>query len=300
VPFEPSASEADGSLVLLGESVPKDFLAKDWEHVDADRSTGPFIDRQFRKCASAPAWSLRFRAPHEPRWTGYWFSADGRTLWIGWEQPHPLSDVACLLSNSPAATLLALQGHLCLHASVVGVAGRAVLFLGREGAGKSTTAAMLYRAGHIAMADDVGVVRLRSSGFTAASGMTALSLTQSTAALFADRPLVPQCSRTGPWEDKRLLPLTEPQPAELPIGAVVVLQPRRHGAADHDIRRLDPLTAQLQIAPHVQARWLGADVQRNSFRLLSELVRTIPVYSAQAADDLTRLPAFIDALAALV
>ena len=284
---------------ILGEAVPHELLSSEWKAADASGLRTPYIDRLFRPCESGPVWQLRFHSPSKPSWTAYWFSADGRQLWIGWKSKHVLTDVACLLINSPSAALFTLQGLLCLHASVVGVDGRAVLLLGPEGAGKSTTAAMFLRQGHTVLADDVGVLRRRAAEFTAASGMTALSLTSDSAQLFPDRRLVPRWSKLGPreHEEKWLLPLTTPQPAELPIDAVVILQPRQPHTSTHAIRRLDPLAAQLQIAPHVQAQWLGAEVRRRNFQHLADLVSSVPVYAAQAADDLARLPEFVDALA---
>jgi hypothetical protein len=53
------------------------------------------------------------------------------------------------------AILLQLRGLLVLHGSAVDVEGRAALFLGDTGAGKSTTAAALVRAGASLLVDDV-------------------------------------------------------------------------------------------------------------------------------------------------
>jgi hypothetical protein len=296
IPIEEFAQNPDGELHILGEAVPDEFLSSEWKAADASDFRAPYIDRLFRPCESGPAWMMRFRSPEKPSWAAFWFSADGRQLWIGWKSKYAPTDIACLLANSPSAAMLALHGHLCLHGAAVGVDDRAIVILGREGAGKSTTAATFFRCGHTALADDVGVLRRRATGFTAAAGMTALSLTSATAALFADHTLVPQWSRSGPWEEKWLLPLSETQPAELPLGAVVVLQTRQPHATAHAIRRLDPLAAQLQIAPHVQAQWLGTEVRRRNFQHLVDLVNSVPVYAAQAADDIARLPEFVDAL----
>ncbi|HEY3838523.1 MAG TPA: hypothetical protein VGL72_18215 [Bryobacteraceae bacterium] len=56
--------------------------------------------------------------------------------------------------------LMRQRGWLPLHASGVVVDEQAVLFLGPCGAGKSTTAAMLHKRGHLVIADDLGAVRV--------------------------------------------------------------------------------------------------------------------------------------------
>lgn len=53
------------------------------------------------------------------------------------------------------ALLLHQRGLLILHASAIAIGGRSVVFLGDKGAGKSTTAGAMIRAGHLLLTDDV-------------------------------------------------------------------------------------------------------------------------------------------------
>ncbi len=55
------------------------------------------------------------------------------------------------------AAILQQRGHLLLHASVVGLDGEAVAFVGPRGSGKSTLAAALWARGCSLVADDVAV-----------------------------------------------------------------------------------------------------------------------------------------------
>jgi hypothetical protein len=65
-----------------------------------------------------------------------------------------------LLMGRMMAYLLRQRGWLSLHASGVRIDGRAVLFLGVSGSGKSTTVAAFHSRGHQVITDDVGAVRV--------------------------------------------------------------------------------------------------------------------------------------------
>jgi len=72
--------------------------------------------------------------------------------------PAPGIDDALLafpLLGPVMALLLHRRGLLILHASAVAVGGKSVIFMGDKGAGKSTTAGAMIRAGHCLLTDDV-------------------------------------------------------------------------------------------------------------------------------------------------
>lgn len=56
------------------------------------------------------------------------------------------------------------RGHLVLHASAVVVKGKALIFLGEKGQGKSTTAAAFFARGYTILTDDVVVLDLPATG----------------------------------------------------------------------------------------------------------------------------------------
>jgi len=53
------------------------------------------------------------------------------------------------------ALLLHRRGLLILHASAIAIGGKSAIFMGDKGAGKSTTASAMIRAGHELLTDDV-------------------------------------------------------------------------------------------------------------------------------------------------
>jgi hypothetical protein len=95
------------------------------------------------------------------RWAGAFHIRNGQEIVV-----DPSPEVAppmlrAVLLGKIMAYLLRQRGWLSLHASGVTIGGAGVLFLGRSGSGKSTTAAAFYSRGHAVITDDVAAVRLR-------------------------------------------------------------------------------------------------------------------------------------------
>ena len=67
-------------------------------------------------------------------------------------------DVILFLNGSVLAALAHQRGRLPLHSSVVEYDGKAVLFTGNSGAGKSTTAAAFQQLGYPLVTDDVATI----------------------------------------------------------------------------------------------------------------------------------------------
>ncbi|MER8628946.1 serine kinase [Mesorhizobium opportunistum] len=82
-------------------------------------------------------------------------------------EPAPGVDDALLafpLLGPVMALLLHRRGLLVLHASAIALAGKGAIFMGDKGAGKSTTASALIRAGHELLTDDVVALDLTNPG----------------------------------------------------------------------------------------------------------------------------------------
>ena len=115
--------------------------------------------------ASAPGITMR----SEPRRTTLaWAEAgeirilDGREIEVRPAPAAPPEVLRAFLLGQALPTLLVQRGLHVLHASSVGLGGRAVAFLGGGGFGKSTLAAALYDRGWAFVADDAVAVELRA------------------------------------------------------------------------------------------------------------------------------------------
>ncbi len=88
----------------------------------------------------------------------------GRDIAFEEDADTPAHDVAIFLIGTVFGTLLHQRDHIVLHASAVRVNGKAVLFCGASGAGKSTIAAALGRRGYDFVSDDVCAITLDAAG----------------------------------------------------------------------------------------------------------------------------------------
>lgn len=85
----------------------------------------------------------------------------GREIRVAPEGGTPLPEIAIFVTGTMLAILLHQRAQVVLHASAVLVGGKAVLFCGASGAGKSTMAAALNQRGYAVISDDVSAIRLR-------------------------------------------------------------------------------------------------------------------------------------------
>ncbi|MBZ9821132.1 HPr kinase/phosphorylase [Mesorhizobium sp. CA4] len=122
---------------------------------DLEIAVGP-VD--FPETASQGATAFRFEPTRQYlSWqaVGTFMISGGRRIEV---DPAPRVDdplLAFPLLGPVMALALHGRGLLVLHASAIAVGGRSVILMGDKGAGKSTTAGAMIRAGHRLLTDDV-------------------------------------------------------------------------------------------------------------------------------------------------
>lgn len=90
---------------------------------------------------------------------GRFYIQDGRKITV---ERNPLAtdlEVRVFLLGSGFGTLLHQREYLVLHGSTIQIGEACVSFIGMSGAGKSTMAAYMKRAGHVCLGDDLCAIR---------------------------------------------------------------------------------------------------------------------------------------------
>lgn len=121
--------------------------------------------------------------------------------------PAPEVDVSVIRAGILGAgfgTLLHQRGHLILHASSVVVDGKAVVFAGGSGQGKSTIALALYRRGYKLLSDDVTAIDMTAAIPRAILGYSQINVQPDVLVAHSCDPT--QFDKVEPALEKRVIP----------------------------------------------------------------------------------------------
>ncbi len=184
--------------------------------------------------------------------------------------------------------VLSLAGEHVLHASAIEHGGRAMVFAGESGAGKSTIAAALGQApGHI-LADDCVV-------FTESAGEFRVSAPYAALRLWEDSAVALNLGRgdAGHRNGKRRFRRTSRlsfAAGPSPLGAICLLD-RSPLAGSTGLTRVAPAEALvLLVKSAFKFDITDRLVLEREFRFLSRLVASVPCYRLTLPDSLAELP----------
>ncbi|HSZ14207.1 MAG TPA: hypothetical protein VK790_09245 [Solirubrobacteraceae bacterium] len=154
-------------------------------------SSGRELERRWDRLATPPARTRELRLDGDLVLTVDFAEPAGYLLWAkefarvlispdGMEllcDPDPANDDWASILSAQALPLAAtIRGLEVMHASGVVLGGRALLFTGPPGAGKSSLAAAFVRAGAQLLSDDAVALQLREGALTAHVGSAVLQL----------------------------------------------------------------------------------------------------------------------------
>lgn len=275
-----------------------DFAGPVLDDVDAD----PFWTNGFETLwhLDEKTWLLRYQAPSMEgyRWTLRYDSAEHVT--VRWDSDAMLDDIPAVLQGPGIAAALHLRSIPLLHAGVIAVDGGAILILGAPGAGKSTTAAALVRAGFPLVSDDLAAMSIEQERVFVHAGFPRLRL-------FADS------ARAAGWNpdalarvfvapslgDKRFVDVANGafSPHPLPVRAIYMLSPRRAGGGAPAIGAIDRAVAWPLLAQNVYSlRFLDPERRFRAVRDCTAIAARVPLRSVEAGDDLAALPRLVEAI----
>jgi hypothetical protein len=225
--------------------------------------------------------------------------ASARTVWIDWREPLTIDNVPSYLLGPIIGLVLRLRGITSLHASAVLVDGRAVVFTGPKGAGKSTVAAALGVHGVAVLADDTIALRRSGPMWMAAPGFPRLRLwPESAEALSAhagDEGFLPP--GTSGSSTRYHLDLQTRQRFEhdsVPLGLIYVIG-RVSDSGRPDVSSLASADAVIALVGNTYAnQLLDRDLRAREFDVLSQLVEQVPVRRLTRPSSLSTLSAYRD------
>jgi hypothetical protein len=222
----------------------------------------------------------------------FWVSAALDELWGSFPAPLDAADAAYFLFEPVLAFVLRLRGVLALHASAVSIAGRAVLFCGGTGSGKSMTAAAFLARGHALIGDDVVALDGRPSGWVAQPGTTAVRLWDDGArAIVGDADALPVVSASWPKRTFGGGVMRSPvADTAVPVRLICVMDEREVTDRAPRLESIDGSTALRALLLHTAANYLhDADRRAVELRQLGVLVEHVPVVRVTPHTDAARL-----------
>ncbi len=233
--------------------------------------------------------------------TQFWLDRSRQNIFAAWPEHLTPENTFSYLLGPVFGLLLRLRGVTCLHASAVAFDDSSVVFVGPEGAGKSTTAAAFAQRGYAVLSDDI--VALSIDSRDAASPRVirprvSPSVNTQGSDIFRVLPAYPhlclwpesvkilygseeQFPRLAPDWDKRKLALgtigTRFESRALPLAAIYLFAER----ALQDAPRVAPAplkTSLLSLLANTYANnLLDAAMRAEEFSLLDRLVASVPV-----------------------
>lgn len=169
----------------------------------------------------------------------------------------PPKVVRRLFENEMMGILLHQRGALVLHASAVAVDGRAAVFLGPRGAGKSTTAAAFHTRGHTTLEDDVVGIDVSGDRPVVLPGVPQLRLKpEAIDALGVDGTTRPERDTGAVKRYKQLEPTIDP----VPLSTCYLLADGNgdgDGGSDGDDLALEPIDPQTRVVELISRTYTG-------------------------------------------
>jgi hypothetical protein len=203
------------------------------------------------------------------------------------------------LRHYKQAIFITLYQHLrrrglhLIHASAMGVQGRAALIAGQSGVGKTTTMLTSVSAGLDFLGDDTTLVQRTAGGaFEVVTLLSTLDVTDATAAWFPE--LAPHLSAERSHTGKRQIILSEAYPQRMAAGGqvAVILAPEITGRADTVLAPANRATL-LSDLLFFSVDLYDAALARQHLEFLAQAVEQVPVYRLLLGADRQQIPQVI-------
>lgn len=200
-------------------------------------------------------------------------------------------EIAALLLGPVLGIILRLRGVTSLHASAVSVGGRAIAFVGVEGAGKSTAAALFAQNGHAVLSDDIVALIKRDQSFQVLPAYPYLNLWPQSLEMISGLPIPSSAPPEGEKYQVRLgAGDLRFQREALPLAAIYLLGERSGEPRAPFIEQPAPQDALMSLVANTYGnKLLDAAMRAQEFSVLGQLVNLLPIRRVVAHQDPAQL-----------
>ncbi|RQG94015.1 hypothetical protein [Natrarchaeobius chitinivorans] len=208
------------------------------------------------------------------------------------ERDPPRKVVRRLFANEIMGLVLHQRGELVVHASAVAVDDRAAVFLGPQGAGKSTTAAAFHELGYTTLEDDLVGIRLESGRPVVVPGVPEIRLLPDAIdALDVDGTSRPEEIGDSEKRYKRIDATADP-----------VSLSRCYVLSDGDELALEPVPPRDRVVELIARTYTGGLLDEtgataDNFRSCSTITEETPFLALSRPRDHDRLPELVELVA---
>jgi hypothetical protein len=208
---------------------------------------------------------------------GKFLIRDGREIAFELDGACDERGAALYLLGTCFAILLQQRGNLVLHASAIAAGGRAMLFCGQSGAGKSTMAALLCRRGYPLLNDDVCNLTAVEGGYEVRPDGRMLKLWSTSLDELEWEKRESMAVRQDMEKYFFAPPVSEADPQ--PVGAIYILRPAEPGEAP-SIERLRTLEGMVELKQNAYRPALvsAMDREKDYFAASAALQRSAGVF----------------------
>jgi hypothetical protein len=215
--------------------------------------------------------------------------------------PLPHADRSCIrfsIINAALASVLQYRGLLVFHASAVAGNGRAVVFMGSPGSGKSTIAAAMHSKGFSVLSDEIVAVAFPASppgdGPVALPGLPLIRLLPLSAQYLGQDP--ESMPRVRHDEDKRAYSARRGFPENsIPLKRIYILKE----SCRNCLESLAPQASFLEIINNYYTiGMVRAGGAPEHLKNCTKLINIVPIRRLHRADSLHHLPSLIELMRA--
>lgn len=225
----------------------------------------------------------------------YIFDAQGNEIWGFYSQEYLFNDAISFLLGYVLGNVIRIRGDVAFHASAIAIAGRAILFTGDSGAGKSTTAAALSRIGYPVLADDIAVIKSINNQYWVQPGYPRLRLFPKSVKAFDTSPK--ELTKVASLGRKRYLQLTSDNTSDwlfqdqpLPLARIYILEKRNSQLKHSSVKSLTSSQAIKKLIPNLYGScFVKKDRQIDEFQQIVKFVKQVSVKQLSRPNNLSNL-----------